>query len=173
LSYDAVHRSIKPGVPFWEGPGLFSGGRISFPDGGPTPKDGPTRESSEQFWCVYSAAFPSPPCPNVNARLRLAIVSALLGLLVLRQDRQQRLGGDNALVSGFPGVEVGGGFEPLSHAHYGLGSRSTTHGFDANYGANGIVFGHALGERYYPQPSQTDGGGTTCPASNGRFCIRS
>jgi hypothetical protein len=53
----------------------------------------------------------------------------------------------------FPGVEVGGGFEPLSHAHYGLGSRSTTDGFDANYGANGIVFGHSLSERYYPQPS--------------------
>jgi hypothetical protein len=81
-------------------------------------------------------------------------VSTLLGLLDLRQDRQQRLGGDNALsVSGFPGVEIGGRFEPLSYAPYGLGGRSTRHGFDANYGANGIVFGHALGERYYPQPS--------------------
>jgi hypothetical protein len=34
-----------------------------------------------------------------------------------------------------------------------LGSRSTTHGLDANSGANAIVFGHALGERYYPQSS--------------------
>jgi hypothetical protein len=34
-----------------------------------------------------------------------------------------------------------------------LGSRSTTHEFDANYGANGIMFGHALGERYSPQLS--------------------
>jgi hypothetical protein len=56
-------------------------------------------------------------------------------------------------VSGFPGVEIGGRFGPLSHAPYGLGSRSTTHGFDANYGANGIMYGHALGERYSPQLS--------------------
>src|SRR5260370_32241156 len=126
LSYDAVDRSIKLGVPFWEGPGLFLGGRISFPDGGPTPKEGwPYTRILGAVLCVYSAAFLSPSCPNVNARLRPAIVSALLGLLVLRQDRQQRLGGGSALsVSGFPGVEIGGRFEPLSHAPDGLGSRS-------------------------------------------------
>jgi len=34
-------------------------------------------------------------------------------------------GGNARSVSGFPGVEIGGGFEPLSHAPDGLGSRST------------------------------------------------
>ena len=59
-------------------------------------------ENPRRSFGVFTQPLSRVPLgPNVNARLRLAIVSALLGLLVLRQDRQQRLGGDNALVSGF------------------------------------------------------------------------
>jgi hypothetical protein len=60
-------------------------------------------------------SFPESLRSQRQHSLEACDVSALLGLLVLGQARQQRFYGGNTLsVSGFPGIGIGGGRAALS-----------------------------------------------------------
>ena len=77
--------------PFGKGPGsVVEGGSISFRHDEADAVGWPYVRASERFRCALSTAFLSPSGPSVNARLEARYVSALLALLILRQDRRER-----------------------------------------------------------------------------------
>ena len=80
-----------------------------------TPQRMPYTRTSERLRYALSAAFSESLWSQRQHPLEARDVSALLGLFVLGQARQQRFGGGNTLsISSFPGVKVRGGFEPFS-----------------------------------------------------------
>jgi hypothetical protein len=108
----------------------------------------PDTESSERFQCASFRRFLRLSRPNVNARSRLAICVGT-AWVARSQARSPRAFSAAAMRALYPAFQASRSVDLMHLTAWAVARHAW---FDANYGADAIVVGHALGERYHAPP---------------------